>query len=124
MVHLVIYELAGYRSTLDSHRFAPEIRDISGVWCSLSDGQWLVETELSAQAVAERLAPLAAQGDSLFVARIYADWSCCGLTDEQLTWLNARNFYSAWELIVNILPLPTLDKTAFNALGKAMRLAK
>ena len=107
MVHLIAYELRGvHRFPFEYERLANSIKSISGVWCHLPESKWLVETELSAQAVAERLAPLTQVGDPLFVTRIYRDWCCYSLTQEQIDWLKGRNYSSLWEALQMLLPLP------------------
>lgn len=109
MVHLVSYELQqAYgirRPAFQYHRIAEEIRSI-GPWCHIPESKWLVETQLTTQQVADQIAPLTAQGDTIFVTRIYKDWYSYGLTDDQLSWMRSRNYSSFFETLLAWLPLP------------------
>ena len=70
MVHLIHYELKGYRQRADYERLADAIKKISGSWCHTPENTWLVETELGTQEVLGRLAPLTIVGDPLMVIRV------------------------------------------------------
>lgn len=109
MVHLVSYELRATfgvgRPVFEYRQIAEAIKSI-GPWCHIPESKWLIETELSTQQVAERIAPLTAVGDTIFVTRIYKDWYSYGLTDEQLNWMRARNYSSFFEMLLSWLPLP------------------
>jgi hypothetical protein len=107
MVHLIHYKLQGYRPRTDYDRLAEAIKDVSGVWCHIPESMWLVETGLSAQQVSSRLAPFTTVGDSLFVTRIYRDWSAFSFTSQQIEWLQARNFDSAYESLASLLSPPS-----------------
>lgn len=110
MVHLVSYELQWFhgcrRPAWSYHQIADAIKGISGTWCHIAESKWLVETELSTSQVAEIIAPFTVVGDKIFVTRIHRDWSAYGLTQEQITWLNARNYDTLLERLLNLLPLP------------------
>jgi hypothetical protein len=101
---LVGYELHGRRPRSDYDQLARVIKGISGVWCHLPESKWLIETELSTQTVAERLAPLTCVGDQIFVTRIYSDWYSYSLSEEQLNWLRARNFGSVADAVRSLFP--------------------
>ena len=109
VVHLVSYEL---QSVLGAGRPAFQYRQIAevvksiGPWCHIPESKWLVETELSTEQVAERIAPFTAVGDTIFVTRIYKDWYSYGLTTEQLNWMRERNYSSFFETLLSWLPLP------------------
>lgn len=124
MVHLITYELKGYRPAYAYQRIAEEIKQISGTWCHIPESKWLIETQLATRTVAERIAPMTLRGDTIFVTRIYSDWSAYSLTDEQLAWLSNRNFYSTWEMIQSVLPIPSLGKAPIGALSKALGFKK
>jgi hypothetical protein len=106
MVHLIAYELKDFRSRYDYARLHQAIREISGTYLHLPESRWLVETDLSTRAVGERLAPFTVQGDPLFVTRIYRDWYAYSLTQEQIDWLQGRNFASMFETVLSLLPIP------------------
>lgn len=57
MVYLVSYDLKGYRHASVYHRLAETVKNISGVWMHVGESRWLVETQLSTNDVAGRLAP-------------------------------------------------------------------
>jgi hypothetical protein len=71
---------------------------------------------MTERAVAERLRPLTYAADRILVTRIYPTWAGYSLTDEQVAWLQARNFGSLVEATSAFLPSP------FKALGKLGRL--
>jgi hypothetical protein len=106
VVHLISYELRGRRSRFEYDRIADAIKDISGIWCHIPESKWLIETELTTQQVADRIAPLTLIGDTIFVTRIYNDWYSYSLTEGQLDWLRTRNYSSVMENVLNWLPLP------------------
>ncbi len=118
MVHLIAYELKGYyRPPSDYTRLGDAIKSISGTWCHIAESKYLVETELSPAQVAGRLAPFTNVGDPLFVSRICSDWCAYSLTQEQLTWLRARNFGSLADLLRSIFvaSVPTPVKSPLTA---------
>ncbi len=115
MVHLVSYELKGYRLFFEYTRLAEAIKEISGVWCHIRESKWLVETDFSTKAVHDRIAPLTTVGDIVLVQRVYRDWTASGLTQEQVDWLNGRSFQSFTETIASLCPPPM--KAAFAGLG-------
>jgi hypothetical protein len=106
VVHLIAYELKGYRQPYEYRRIAEEIKCISSIWCHLPESKWFVETDLSTELVSKRLAPLTQIGDTIFVTRIYRDWASYSLTQEQIDWLRARNYSSIWENLQAFLPVP------------------
>jgi hypothetical protein len=125
MVHLISYELKGrYRHPFEYERLANEIKSISGVWCHLPESKWLIETEISTREVAERLAPLTQLGDPLFVTRIYRDWSSYSLTQEQIEWLNGRNYSSLWEALQMLVSLPKPVASALSNINPFSALAR
>jgi hypothetical protein len=111
MVHLIAYEIKGYRSAFHYQRLGEAIKGISGSWCHIPESKWLVETDLSTKAVSEHLAPLTQVGDPLFVTRLHRDWSGYSLTQQQISWLNGRDFGSSTDLLGSLLQLrpPLLD---------------
>lgn len=119
MVHLIHYELKGYRSRADYERLGQAIKNISGIWCHTPESTWLIETELSTQQVRDRIAPLTFVGDPLMVIRVQNDWASYSLTTDQVTWLQGRNFSSVAEMIFGLLPLPKVFAPAFT-LSKAL----
>jgi hypothetical protein len=117
VVHLVAYELKGYRPPSDYQRLGDAIKGISGIWCHVAESKYLVETELSTKRVAEKLAPFTIVGDPLFVTRIHRDWCAYSLTQAQVDWLQTRNFGSFAELVARIFAasVPTPAKSPLAA---------
>jgi hypothetical protein len=115
VVHLVSYELQAAhgirRPAYQYHQIAEAIKSI-GPWCHIPESKWLVDTELTTQQVAQRIALLTAPGDTIFVTRIYNDWYSYGLTDEHLNWMRGRNYSSFLETLLSWLPLPKPAATA------------
>lgn len=120
MVHLISYELKGYRTRSEYDRIANAIKAISGTWCHIPESKWLVETELTTAQVADRIAPLTVVGDTIFVVRVYRDFYSYSLSDEQLSWLRGRSYGSVAETVLNWLPLPR-PVTAAAKLGTFLR---
>lgn len=111
MVHVISYDLVGpYRPPDDYARLEQAIRDISGVYLHFQKSEWLVETELPTGTVYNRLTPHITGRDRLMVHRVQRDWTAWGLTQEEINWLNGRNFGSLIEAMAGLFPL--LPKTS------------
>lgn len=106
MVFLVTYTLRGYRPANDYIRVENAIRAISGTHPHLGESRWFVETELSSQQIAERLAPLTYVGDRIFVDRVYGHGYAYSLTPAEIHWLRSRNYSSTWDILKTLVPLP------------------
>lgn len=126
MVHLVTYHLHD-RTMFNVFAPAPNyagveqaVRDISGTWMHLGGGRWFVESEMSTQQIADRIAPLTYQGDQIFVIRVQRDYHGYGLTPEQVNWLQARNYSSIWDVVKALAPLP-IPKPVENSLQNALK---
>lgn len=112
MVHLVTYVLHD-RSLFDVFQPPPNyagveetVRGISGVYMHIGGGRWFVESQMPSQQIAERLAPLTVVGDQILVFRVHRDWYGFSLTQQQVQWLQARNYSSVWEALAKLAPLP------------------
>lgn len=114
MVHLIHYDLKGHPLPADYERLAAGIKNVSGIYCHTPESTWLIETDLTPQQVASRLAPLTQVGDLLFVTRLYNDWYGYSMTPEQIAWLQGRNFASWVETVMALVPLPRPVGSAFS----------
>ncbi|MCL5258797.1 MAG: hypothetical protein M1314_03535 [Firmicutes bacterium] len=102
------------------------VRNISGTYMHIGGGRWFVDSQLSSQQIAERLAPLTYQGDQILVFRLERDWYGYGFTPEQDTWLKQRNYSNFWETLAKLPPLPVPKPAASfsNAIGGLLGLAR
>ena len=97
MVHLITYELKGYRSRQEYERLYDAIKGISGTWLHLPESKWFVETNRSAIEVRNRL-QLFTPGELVFVTRVHAgEWASFNLDAAQVAWFGSRDYGSPLE---------------------------
>jgi hypothetical protein len=63
-----------------------------GDWSNRVSGQWLVQSRFPASQIRDLLKPHLGNGDKLFVARIFGNWSATNMGTGFQDWMNRRNF--------------------------------
>lgn len=89
MVFLVSYRL--YRPGQDYPDLYDAIKKISGTYWHHTTSAWLVESQLTARQIFERLSPYIDAGDDLIVFRLQGEW-WGKLADSDGAWLKTLSF--------------------------------
>ena len=93
MVHFITYELVGPRMPGEAHKVAAAIKALGSCY-AFHGSAWILESELSNEAICERLQPLLRPTDRLVVTRIHRDWVGANMPPAEADWLASRNFTS------------------------------
>lgn len=75
--------------TQDAMALHDEITTLGSWWHNIAD-TWLVDTDATATAVRDRLAPLVQSGQRVLVIEVTAHWAGLGLPQEAEAWLDAH----------------------------------
>lgn len=93
MVHFITYELVGPRMPGEAHKVAAAIKALGNCY-AFHGSAWVLESELTNEAIGERLRLLLRPADRLLVTRIHRDWVGANMPPAEADWLGARNFTS------------------------------
>jgi hypothetical protein len=107
MVHLIAFELVGVRMPDEIKRLETAIKELGSSY-AFHRTAWLLECELSNQAICERLAGLLRPTDRLMVTRIHRDWVASNIPQAEADWLSSRNFASAHDHDPTLRRIPTI----------------
>ncbi len=91
VVHCITFELVGIRLPTETAKLEATIREMGEAY-QFQKTVWFVETELGNKQISERMVAAMRPNDRLLVTRIYKDWIMANAPQQEIDWLNGRNF--------------------------------